>query len=95
MEQCYDYYYSEKSMHSERSIGYPLLHNGKQSGLKEVFTEREPCQLKPSCDRWLDRHFPHAKTVHHTNEYDQTVPRHRRDVEHQQYMQELQKAHGR
>ncbi|MFF6811762.1 nucleic acid/nucleotide deaminase domain-containing protein [Streptomyces sp. NPDC012403] len=87
--------YSEKSMHSERSIGYPLLHNGKQSGLKEVFTEREPCQLKPSCDRWLDRHFPQAKTVHHTNEYDQTVPRHRRDVEHQQYMQELQKAHGR
>ncbi|GAA1733026.1 hypothetical protein GCM10009680_86960 [Streptomyces yatensis] len=87
--------YSEKSMHSERSIGYPLLHNGKQSGLKEVFTEREPCQLKPSCDRWLDRHFPQAKTVHHTNDYDQTVPRHRRDLEHQKYMEELQKAHGR
>jgi len=87
--------YSEKSMHSERSIGYPLLHNGKQSGLKEVFTEREPCQLKPSCDRWLDRHFPQAKTVHHTNTYDQTVPRHQRDTEHQQYMDELRKAHGR
>ncbi|MGY3205334.1 nucleic acid/nucleotide deaminase domain-containing protein [Streptomyces sp. TE5632] len=87
--------YSEKSMHSERSIGYPLLHNGKQSGLKEVFTEREPCQLKPSCDRWLDRHFPQAKTVHHTNTYDQTVPRHQRDKEHQQYMDELRKAHGR
>uniref|UniRef100_A0AAU1TY94 Outer membrane channel protein CpnT-like N-terminal domain-containing protein n=1 Tax=Streptomyces sp. NBC_00119 TaxID=2975659 RepID=A0AAU1TY94_9ACTN len=87
--------YSEKSMHSERSIGYPLLHNGKQSGLKEVFTEREPCQLKPSCDRWLDRHFPQAKTVHHTNDYDQTVPRHRRDTEHQDYMDELKKRHGR
>lgn len=87
--------YSEKSMHSERSIGYPLLHNGKQSGLREVFTEREPCQLKPSCDRWLDRHFPQATTVHHTNDYDQTVPRHRRDLQHQQYMAELQKAHGR
>ncbi|MFF3312834.1 nucleic acid/nucleotide deaminase domain-containing protein [Streptomyces sp. NPDC002952] len=87
--------YSEKSMHSERSIGYPILHNGKQSGLKEVFTEREPCQLKPSCDRWLDLHFKDAKTVHHTNDYDQAVPRHRRDTEHHQYMEELRKAHGR
>lgn len=87
--------YSEKSMHSERSIGYPILHNGKQSGLKEVFTEREPCQLKPSCDRWLDLHFKQADTVHHTNNYDQTVSRHRRDLEHQKYMDELRKAHGR
>jgi len=37
--------YSKNSMHSERSIGYPVMHNDeKQSGLKEVFTERAPCQ---------------------------------------------------
>lgn len=87
--------YSEKSMHSERSIGYPILHNKKQSGLTEVFTERQPCQLKPSCDRWLDHRFPQTKTVHHTNSYDQTVPRHRRDIEHQKYMDELRSAHDR
>lgn len=87
--------YSENGMHSERSIGYPILHNGKQSGLKEVFTEREPCQLTPSCDRWLDRHFKQANMVHHTNTYDQTVSRYSRDLEHKKYMAELRKSHGR
>jgi hypothetical protein len=87
--------YSEKSMHSERSIGYPLLHNNKQDGLREVFTEREPCQLKPSCDRWLDRHFPSANTVHHVADYDQSIPRHHRDKEHQDYVAALKTSHGR
>ncbi|MEU9441931.1 hypothetical protein AB0D42_13640 [Streptomyces sp. NPDC048304] len=39
--------YSEDGMHSERSIGYPLLHRKTQAGLKKVFTEREPCQSHP------------------------------------------------
>ncbi|WP_329433209.1 hypothetical protein OG564_10770 [Streptomyces sp. NBC_01280] len=87
--------YSQKSLHSERSIGYPLLHNGKQDGLKEVFTEREPCQKRPRCDAWLDKYFKNANTVHHTNTYDQDVGRHKRDIEHQKYMEELQAHHGR
>ncbi|WP_405418305.1 nucleic acid/nucleotide deaminase domain-containing protein [Streptomyces microflavus] len=87
--------YSKNSMHSERSIGYPIMHNEKQSGLKEVFTERAPCQKRPRCEAWLDKHFPEAKTVHHTNEYDQSIPRHKRDIEHQKYMAELKARHGR
>uniref|UniRef100_A0AAU3GNQ3 Outer membrane channel protein CpnT-like N-terminal domain-containing protein n=1 Tax=Streptomyces sp. NBC_01401 TaxID=2903854 RepID=A0AAU3GNQ3_9ACTN len=87
--------YSKNSMHSERSIGYPILHNEKQSGLKEVFTEREPCQKRPRCEAWLDSYFKEAKTVHHANNYDQSVLRHKRDVEHQKYMDELKASHGR
>lgn len=87
--------YSQKSLHSERSIGYPLLHNGKQDGLQEVFTEREPCQKRPRCDAWLDKYFKNADTVHHANTYDQDVSRHKRDIEHQDYMEELKAHHGR
>ncbi|NGO75228.1 hypothetical protein G6045_05975 [Streptomyces sp. YC504] len=87
--------YSEKSLHSERSIGYPLLHNEKQDGLQEVFTEREPCQKRPRCDAWLAKYFKEADTVHHANTYDQDVGRHKRDIEHQKYMEELQAHHGR
>lgn len=87
--------YSEDGMHSERSVGYPLLHRGTQSGLDEVFTEREPCQKKPSCDRWLNLRFPDTTTVHHANSYDQSLPRHVRDKEHKAYMDELRAHHGR
>ena len=87
--------YSKNSMHSERSIGYPLLHNNKQDGLKEVFTEREPCQKRPRCEAWLDKYFKEAKTVTYANDYDQSVSRHKRDVEHQKYMEELKTHHGR
>ena len=38
-------------------IGRPLLHNGKQDGLTQVFTEREPCKKNPECARWLGFHF--------------------------------------
>lgn len=87
--------YSKNSLHSERSIGYPLLHNDKQDGLKEVFTEREPCQKRPRCEAWLDKYFQEAKTVTYANDYDQSVPRHKRDIEHQKYMEELKTHHGR
>ncbi|MEV0777226.1 nucleic acid/nucleotide deaminase domain-containing protein [Streptomyces sp. NPDC050428] len=87
--------YSKNSMHSERSIGYPLLENKKQDGLKEVFSERAPCQKRPRCEAWLDSHFKKLETVHHANDYDQSVPRHKRDVEHQNYMAELKSRHGR
>lgn len=91
--------YSEGSMHSERSIGYPLLNKGKGAGLQEVFTEREPCQKRPSCDRWLDQHFASKNpnlTVHHTAEYDQTEKNGtKRNKEHGDYISGLRKFHGR
>lgn len=91
--------YSHKSMHSERAIGYPLLHNGKQSGLKEVFTEREPCQKTPSCDRWLDRYFRPANPdlkVTHTAEYNQHGgSTYAQNKEHREYVAELKRKHGR
>ncbi|MER7492538.1 nucleic acid/nucleotide deaminase domain-containing protein [Streptomyces pharetrae] len=87
--------YSEKSLHSERSIGYPLLRNGKQSGLDAVFTERRPCQLRPRCESWLDLHFPKTKDVRYSAEYDQSHPRSVRDKEHEQYREDLRVRHGR
>ncbi|MFD6343126.1 nucleic acid/nucleotide deaminase domain-containing protein [Streptomyces roseolus] len=87
--------YSKTSLHSERSIGYPLLHNGKQAGLTHVFSERAPCQKRPRCEAWLDKHFPNVGTVDYANEYDQSVARHKRDIEHQQYMKQLKERHGR
>ncbi|MFJ8862382.1 hypothetical protein ACIRD8_28625 [Streptomyces sp. NPDC102451] len=50
-----------------RSIGYPILYNEKQPGLKEVFTEREPCQKRPRCEAWLGNYFKETKTLHHAN----------------------------
>jgi hypothetical protein len=87
--------YSQKSLHSERSIGYPILRNGKESGLKEIYTERSPCQLRPRCESWLDRYFPDAKDVRYSAEYDQSKPRHLRDKEHADYREDLQRRHGR
>ncbi|WP_308313208.1 nucleic acid/nucleotide deaminase domain-containing protein [Streptomyces sp. ISL-1] len=87
--------YSKNSMHSERSIGYPIVHNEKQAGLKEVFSERAPCQKRPRYEAWLDSHFKELDAVHHANDYDQSVPRHKRDIEHQNYMEELKSRHGR
>src|SRR5690606_15840007 len=37
-----------KSVHSERSVGYPLLRAKQQDGLTSLYTEREPCQKAPS-----------------------------------------------
>ncbi|MFJ1912588.1 nucleic acid/nucleotide deaminase domain-containing protein [Streptomyces sp. NPDC088147] len=88
--------YSEPNkLHSERSIGYPIMHNEKKSGLKEVFTEREPCQKRPSCDRWLDLHFG-STAVHHVADYDASVSSlHQRNREHRDYVADLKIAHGR
>lgn len=36
--------YSNKQGHSERMIGRPLLHNGKEDNLTKLYTEREPCK---------------------------------------------------
>ncbi|WP_031080715.1 nucleic acid/nucleotide deaminase domain-containing protein [Streptomyces sp. NRRL S-118] len=83
--------------HSERTIGYPLLKNGREAGLQEVYTEREPCQLSPKCDQWLDLHFKSKNPnleVTHANDYDQTEKSlYKRDIEHRKYMEALEKRH--
>lgn len=71
------------------------MHNKKKSGLQEVFTEREPCQKRPNCDRWLDLHFG-ATAVHHVADYDASVSSlHQRNREHRDYVADLKIAHGR
>ncbi|MFF6779005.1 nucleic acid/nucleotide deaminase domain-containing protein [Streptomyces sp. NPDC012637] len=83
--------------HSERTIGYPLLKNGKEANLAAVYTEREPCQLSPKCDQWLDLHFKSKNPnleVTHANDYDQSQKNlYQRDKEHREYMAELEKRH--
>ncbi|WP_435970199.1 nucleic acid/nucleotide deaminase domain-containing protein [Streptomyces sp. Qhu_M48] len=83
--------------HSERTLGYPLLRHGKEANLAAVYTEREPCQLSPKCDQWLDLHFKSKNPdleVSHTNTYDQSEKNlYKRDKEHRDYMAELEKRH--
>ncbi|MEH0564402.1 nucleic acid/nucleotide deaminase domain-containing protein [Streptomyces sp. NPDC058378] len=86
---------SEAGFHSEKQIGHPLLHTGNASGLKEFFTEREPCQKNPQCNRWMDYYFKKANPdleVTHAVKYDQFSPG--QGKEHRQYVNGLEKAHG-
>ncbi|MCX4514513.1 hypothetical protein OHA27_30155 [Streptomyces sp. NBC_01619] len=91
---------SDRGMHSERVIGYPLIHKGKQAGLDEVFTERAPCQKRNSrCDAWLAKHFATHNpglTVTDVVDYDQlNGKREEGNAQHQKYVDGLKKAHGR
>lgn len=83
--------------HSERTLGYPLLKHGKEANLATVYTEREPCQLSPKCDQWLDLHFKSKNPdleVSHANTYDQSEKNlYKRDKEHRDYMADLEKRH--
>ncbi|MBT2439608.1 hypothetical protein J7E93_05625 [Streptomyces sp. ISL-36] len=86
--------YSNKAGHSERMLGRPLLHNGAGDGLKEVFTEREPCKKNPECARWLDAYFGSDLKVTHVADYykpDGTTT----NKEHITYRDNLRKAHGK
>lgn len=83
--------------HSERNIGHPLLHNNAQGGLKDLFTEREPCQLNPRCNRWLQHFFGHDNPdlkVTHVADYDQSDQK-TKNKEHDAYVNQLKKAHGK
>ncbi|GAA3620493.1 nucleic acid/nucleotide deaminase domain-containing protein [Streptomyces chitinivorans] len=87
--------YSDNKYHSERNIGHPLLHKGMESGLKEIFTEREPCQKSPRCDRWLDCFFKPANPdleVTYAARYDQSN-KETQNNEHENYISELKKNH--
>lgn len=82
--------------HSEKTIGYPLLKHGREENLREIYTEREPCQLSPKCDQWLDLYFRSRNPdleVTHANSYDQSDKTSKRDKEHLEYMEKLEKRH--
>ncbi|MFB7344768.1 nucleic acid/nucleotide deaminase domain-containing protein [Streptomyces hydrogenans] len=86
--------YSNKGGHSERMIGRPLIHNKKQEGLTEVFTEREPCKKPPNCARWLDYHFKQDLKVTHVADY-YTSDGKTTNKQHTQYVEYLKKLHGK
>ncbi|MEV7287240.1 nucleic acid/nucleotide deaminase domain-containing protein [Streptomyces sp. NPDC093252] len=80
--------------HSERSIGHPLIKNGQEDRVSELYTEREPCQKNPKCDKYLAREFPDNLEVTHSAMYNQSekgadgeeLSKHRRDREHRAYV---------
>ncbi|MER7196682.1 hypothetical protein CG723_40910 [Streptomyces sp. CB01635] len=84
--------------HSERTLGYPILKAEKQDNLTEVYTEREPCQGRPSwCDKWTAKYFGSDLEVTHSAKYLNSEEPKIRDVEHEKYRSQLekdQKAHG-
>ncbi|MFF0447626.1 nucleic acid/nucleotide deaminase domain-containing protein [Streptomyces sp. NPDC004609] len=78
---------SDGSYHSEKIIGHPILQKGKESGLQELFTEREPCQKSPRCNRWLDSYFPETNVTHAVR-YDQS-DKATQNKEHTEYVNAL------
>nr|WP_244189771.1 nucleic acid/nucleotide deaminase domain-containing protein [Streptomyces incarnatus] len=85
--------YSNKRGHSERMIGFPILHSNQGHRLKEIFTEREPCQKNPVCARWLSYHFgKDFKVTHAADYYDQNMKT--TNAEHTKYVNGLKKALG-
>ncbi|MER5478345.1 nucleic acid/nucleotide deaminase domain-containing protein [Streptomyces sp. NPDC002734] len=83
--------------HSERSIGHPLIKNGHEGNVGELYTEREPCQKNPKCDKYLAREFPEGLEVTHSTKYDQSekgpdgqeLSKYRKDREHRAYIEWL------
>ncbi|MFE1881957.1 WXG100-like domain-containing protein [Streptomyces diastatochromogenes] len=85
--------YSNKRGHSERMIGFPILHSGNKDRLEEIFTEREPCKKNPVCARWLDYHFgSDLKVTHAADYYDATGKT--TNKQHTQYLNGLKKTLG-
>ncbi|MCD7438244.1 hypothetical protein K4B79_08370 [Streptomyces lincolnensis] len=83
--------------HSERSIGHPLIKRGHEGNVGELFTEREPCQKNPKCDKYLAREFPDNLDVTHSSKYDQSekgpngeeLSKYKKDREHRAYVKWL------
>lgn len=83
--------------HSERSIGHPLIKKGHQDFVSELYTEREPCQKNPKCDKYLAKVFPDHLDVTHSQKYDQheklpdgtDVSDYKKDREHRAYIKWL------
>ncbi|MFD6532755.1 nucleic acid/nucleotide deaminase domain-containing protein [Streptomyces sp. NPDC060184] len=94
-------------VHSERILGYPVLHSQEQAHVGSLYTEREPCQeTNMYCDQWLAQHFDENMDVTHSAKYDQDEKRtdsdeelskYRQDREHRAYVKWLHQqweAHG-
>jgi hypothetical protein len=67
------------------------MHNGKEDGLAEVFTEREPCRKNPECARRLDYYFKQDLKVTHVADYykpDGTTT----NAEHAKYVNQLKQS---
>ncbi|MER7494180.1 nucleic acid/nucleotide deaminase domain-containing protein [Streptomyces pharetrae] len=82
--------------HSERSIGHPLIKQGHEGNVGELYTEREPCQKNPKCNKFLAREFPDDLEVTHSAKYDQReksdgeeLSKYRKDREHRAYVKWL------
>ncbi|WSQ11629.1 hypothetical protein OG604_29945 [Streptomyces sp. NBC_01231] len=83
--------------HSERSIGHPLIKKGNEGNVGELYTEREPCQKNPKCDKYLAREFPDNLEVTHSSTYDQSekgpggedLSKYKKDREHRAYVKWL------
>ncbi|MEU9441935.1 nucleic acid/nucleotide deaminase domain-containing protein [Streptomyces sp. NPDC048304] len=90
-----------QGVHSERTIGYPVLKFGNKEGIQSLYTEREPCQDASSwCDQWLAQHFDEKLPVTHSHSYDQTRgPDGKRDpnmdAEHKEFIKNLRDWHSR
>ncbi|MEV7283006.1 nucleic acid/nucleotide deaminase domain-containing protein [Streptomyces sp. NPDC093252] len=78
--------------HSERTLGYPILKAGKQDNLTEIYTERQPCQGRPSwCDKWTAKYFGEDLEVTHSTKYLNSEEAKTRDTEHEKYRNQLEK----
>ncbi|MFI7387363.1 nucleic acid/nucleotide deaminase domain-containing protein [Streptomyces sp. NPDC049813] len=83
--------------HSERSIGHPLIKKGHEGNVGELYTEREPCQKNPKCDKYLAREFRDDLEVTHSQKYDQhekdangeDLSKYKKDREHRAYVKWL------
>ncbi|MEU2441339.1 nucleic acid/nucleotide deaminase domain-containing protein [Streptomyces rubradiris] len=91
-----------KNVHSERTIGYPVLRDGNPQGMRDLYTEREPCQESSSwCDQWLARYFGADQKVTHSHSYDQSPVDGKRpssysiDGEHRAYRKNLEDWHNK
>lgn len=88
-----------QGIHSERVIGYAVLRDGNPNGIRDLYTEREPCQASNSwCDKWLAQHFGEKTDVTHSHSYDQTRDEDgrmnpKKDVEHTAFKDNLKEWH--
>ncbi|MFJ9039099.1 nucleic acid/nucleotide deaminase domain-containing protein [Streptomyces sp. NPDC102406] len=88
-----------QGVHSERTIGYPVLRDGNPAGVGDLYTEREPCQAASSwCDKWIGEHFGSDLEVTHSHSYDQSLDENgkqdrKKDVEHTAFKDNLKEWH--
>ncbi|MDH2389362.1 nucleic acid/nucleotide deaminase domain-containing protein [Streptomyces sp. HNM0663] len=91
-----------KGVHSERTIGYPVLRHGREDNIQALYTEREPCQNPPSwCDQWVAKYFDKDLEVTHSVSYDQNakdengnpISKYKIDAEHREYRRNLEEWH--